>query len=268
MSRKAKLSKRRLEVLASYGVFPKKDEQLPSPPKPQQPIFANKERSTNKQFEFDSLPDFSSLPKNSPIRIQRELEAQGIDTATSKLNAKTSRQEVLNNMALRTKQTGKRHKPLQKNNENHLVNNIHLDGLLSAYSAKEGTKDAPSIINESSAFYYNMADNFIEEQHHEKASCYDPRFIDLIEIQESGKMIWHGETCAICTMPPSTIGEVMLAQYGEADFICIDCGKMVEIKNPTMRGWIFAQVQNNKRHKATQIKKYHLPHAEDDEELD
>jgi len=261
LSKKPRFSKRRLEVLASYGVFPEKNKKVALP-------LQSKPKPTNKKFEFDPLPDFSSLPKNSPIRIQRELEMQGIDTTTAKRNAKNPRQKSLNNSALRTKQSRKKHKPTYRQNESRLVNSIHLDGLLSACAAKKGTKDVPSAFDDTSAIFYNMQDNFIEEQYHGKTSAFDPRHNDLIEIDPSnGKMIWHGETCAICTMPPSNMGEVVLAQYGEANFICTDCGKLVETKGRGLRGWIFTQIQNIKRHKATQIKKYHLPNSEDDEEL-
>ena len=250
-----KLSKRRLEVLASYGIFPKQEID-PAPPKPT--------KKKGRPPKPKPVELHAHLPKNSPIRIQRELEMEGIDTTTAKQDAKNSKQKVLNTLALRTKQSRKRHKPVYRKNERHLVNNLHLDGLLSASSAKKGTVDKPSIAGESSAPFYNYKDNFIEEQHHGKASAYDPRFIDLIEIQDSGKMIWHGDTCAICTMPPSTVGEVMLAQYGEASFVCTDCGKLVEDKGLGMRGWIFAQVKNFKRHKVKQLQKYHIPIDEEE----
>lgn len=199
MSRKPKLSKRRLEVLASYGKLPVK------------PV-AKKRIAKNSD---------NDLPKHSPVRYKRQQ-----------------------------------------------ANRIYLDGLLSACAAKKGTKHAPSAFDDTSAIFYNMQENFIEEQYHGKTSAFDPRHNDLIEIDpNNGKMIWHGETCAICTMPPSNMGEVVLAQYGAAEFVCTDCGKLMETKNLGLRGWIFTQIQNIKRHKATQIKKYHLPQAEDDEEL-
>ena len=232
-----KISKRRQAVIDSYGFKPKGRPRKPK-----------------------SVDLHAHLPKNSPIRIQRELEEMGIETAEETISAKQTR---LNNIALRTKKSKTnwlRYSPTP----NEVVNKIHLDGLLSASNAKKGTVDKPTIAGESSAPFYNYKDNFIEEQHHGKASAYDPRFIDLIEIQESGKMIWHGDTCAICTMPPSTIGEVMLAQYGEANFVCTDCGKLVETKNSGMRGWIFAQVQKFKRNRVRQLQKYHIPIDEEE----
>ena len=232
-----KISKRRQAVIDSYGFKPKGRPRKPK-----------------------SVDLHAHLPKNSPIRIQRELEEMGIETAEETINAKQTR---LNNIALRTKKSKTnwlRYSPTP----NEVVNKIHLDGLLSASNAKKGTVDKPTIAGESSAPFYNYKDNFIEEQHHGKASAYDPRFIDLIEIQESGKMIWHGDTCAICTMPPSTIGEVMLAQYGEANFVCTDCGKLVETKGSGMRGWIFAQVQKFKRNRVRQLQKYHIPIDEEE----
>ena len=232
-----KISKRRQAVIDSYGFKPKGRPRKPK-----------------------SVDLHAHLPKNSPIRIQRELEEMGIETAEETISAKQTR---LNNIALRTKKSKTnwlRYSPTP----NEVVNKIHLDGLLSASNAKKGTVDKPTIAGESSAPFYNYKDNFIEEQHHSKASAYDPRFIDLIEIQESGKMIWHGDTCAICTMPPSTIGEVMLAQYGEANFVCTDCGKLVETKGSGMRGWIFAQVQKFKRNRVRQLQKYHIPIDEEE----
>jgi hypothetical protein len=233
-----KISKRRQAILDSYGIKPKG-----RPPKPK------------------SVELHAHLPKNSPIRIQRELKEMGIEPVEK---TKIAKQTRLNNIALRTKKSKDKKWLRYSPTPNEVVNKIHLDGLLSASSAKKGTVDKPSIAGESSAPFYNYIDNFIEEQHHDKASAYDPRFIDLIEIQESGKMIWHGDTCAICTMPPSTIGEVMLAQYGEANFVCTDCGKLVKTKGLGMRGWIFAQVQNFKRNKIKQLQRYHIPIDEEE----
>lgn len=251
MTRKPRLSKRRLEVLASYGATVKKNKQGGS------------------QFVD------SHLPKHSPIKIQRELELEGYDHQAAKRNAKQARQERLNNDALKNKPSlglsnhdRLERKRIAEQKKSKEVNSIHLDGLLSAGAAKKGTRDAPSAFDDTSAIFYNMKDNFIEEQYHGKTSAFDPRHNDLIEIDPSnGKMTWHGETCAICTMPPSNMGEIVLAQYGSAEFVCTDCGKLIETKNLGLRGWVFTQIQNIKRHKATQIKKYHLPNAEDDEEL-
>ena len=177
----------------------------------------------------------------------------------------SAKQTRLNNIALRTKKSKNKQWLRYSPTPNEVVNKIYLDGLLSASSAKKGTVDKPTISGESSAPFYNYKDNFIEEQHHGKASAYDPRFIDLIEIQESGKMIWHGETCTICTMPPSTIGEVMLAQYGEADFVCTDCGRLVYIKTTTNKwGWVFAPIDKFKRNRVKQLQRYHIPIDEEE----
>jgi|TARA_R100000479_G_scaffold132034_1_gene69816 hypothetical protein len=245
-----KISKRRQAVIDSYGFKPKGRPRKPK-----------------------SVDLHAHLPKNSPIRIQRELEQMGITLAEKSTDEEIARakQTYLNNQAIKNKprlnltdaDRAERRAAYTGRKRHH--NKIHLDGLLSASSAKKGTVDKPTISGESSAPFYNYKDNFIEEQHHGKASAYDPRFIDLIEIQESGKMIWHGETCAICTMPPSTIGEVMLAQYGEADFVCTDCGRLVHIKTPTNKwGWVFAPIDKFKRNTIKQLQRYHIPIDEEE----
>ena len=244
-----KVSKRRQAVIDSYGFKPKGRPRKPK-----------------------SVDLHAHLPKNSPIRIQRELQEMGIKPAEKPTAEEIARakQTYLNNQALKNKpklnltDADRAERSRQRKCSIHRNNKIYLDGLLSASTAKKGTVDKPTIAGESSAPFYNYKDNFIEEQHHGKASAYDPRFIDLIEIQESGKMIWHGDTCAICTMPPSTIGEVMLAQYGEANFVCTDCGKLVETKGSGMRGWIFAQVQKFKRNRVKQLQRYHIPIDEEE----
>ncbi len=241
MSRKPKLSKRRLEVLASYG-------KLPVKPVVKKDIAKNSD---------------NDLPKHSPVRWQKEISQEH-----HRREQKTIRAVLANKTDTRTDLKKQQDKLMLKNRASRQVNRIYLDGLLSACASKKGTKHAPSAFDDTSAIFYNMQDNFIEEQYHGKTSAFDPRHNDLIEIDpNNGKMIWHGETCAICTMPPSNMGEVVLAQYGEANFVCTDCGKLVKTKGLGMRGWIFTQIQNIKRHKATQVKKYHLPNSEDDEEL-
>ena len=272
MSRKPKLSKRRLEVLASYGVFPEQPEEKIETPRPKgRP---RKDKRKPYKLRKPKVVD-TSLPKHSPIAIRRELELEGYDPDAAKLEARNQRQKTLNNNALKSKPRSKltdeerlAHKRASEKRNRSQVNGIEMMGFLTAATAKALASTKSSINTETSAPYYNYQDNFIENQYHGKTSAFDPRHNDLIEIQECGKMIWHGDTCAVCTMPPSTIGEVMLAQYGEANFVCTDCGKLVETKGLGMRGWIFTQIQNIKRQKATQIKKYHLPKAEDDEELD
>ena len=72
-----KISKRRQAVIDSYGFKPKGRPRKPK-----------------------SVDLHAHLPKNSPIRIQRELEEMGIETAEETISAKQTR---LNNIALRTK---------------------------------------------------------------------------------------------------------------------------------------------------------------------
>ncbi len=272
MSRKPRLSKRRLEVLASYGVFPEQPEEKIEPPRPKGRPRKNKRKPY--KIRKPKVED-TSLPKHSPIAIRRELGLEGYDPVAAKAEARRLRQETLNNNALKNKPRLKltdderlaRKKASEEKNRSQ-VNGIHLSGLLTAAKAKALTSDKSSIAMETSAPYFNFQDNFIEEQYHGKTSAFDPRHNDLIEIDESGKMIWHGDTCAICTMPPSTIGEVVLAQYGEATFVCTDCGKLVETKGLGLRGWIFANIKNFKRHKVRQIPNYMIPHDTEDEELD
>ena len=216
-----RISARRAEVLASYGK--------------RKPMNAKKKK-----------PDPNNdLPIHAPIRMRRELEK--VDKVTAIRKAKEKRQETLNNNALKNKprldlsdEDRAFRKLLADGQRRREVNGIHLDGLLTAAAAKKGITDKSSIGMETSAPYFNYQDNFIENQYHGKTSAFDVRHNDLIETDpETGKMLWHGDTCAICKMPPSTVGEVMLAQYGQADFVCVDCGKLVETKGLGMRGWTF-----------------------------
>ena len=216
-----RISARRAEVLASYGK--------------RKPMNAKKKK-----------PDPNNdLPIHAPIRMRRELEK--VDKGTAIRKAKEKRQETLNNNALKNKprldlsdEDRAFRKLLADGQRRREVNGIHLDGLLTAAAAKKGITDKSSIGMETSAPYFNYQDNFIENQYHGKTSAFDVRHNDLIETDpETGKMLWHGDTCAICKMPPSTVGEVMLAQYGQADFVCVDCGKLVETKGLGMRGWTF-----------------------------
>ena len=216
-----RISARRAEVLASYGK--------------RKPMNAKKKK-----------PDPNNdLPIHAPIRMRRELEK--VDKVTAIRKAKEKRQETLNNNALKNKprldlsdEDRAFRKLLADGQRRREVNGIHLDGLLTAAAAKKGITDKSSIGMETSAPYFNYQDNFIENQYHGKTSAFDVRHNDLIETDpDTGKMLWHGDTCAICKMPPSTVGEVMLAQYGQADFVCVDCGKLVETKGLGMRGWTF-----------------------------
>ena len=216
-----RISARRAEVLASYGK--------------RKPMNAKKKK-----------PDPNNdLPIHAPIRMRRELEK--VDKVTAIRKAKEKRQETLNNNALKNKprldlsdEDRAFRKLLADGQRRREVNGIHLDGLLTAAAAKKGITDKSSIGMETSAPYFNYQDNFIENQYHGKTSAFDVRHNDLIETDpDTGKMLWHGDTCAICKMPPSTVGEVMLAQYGTADFVCVDCGKLVETKGLGMRGWTF-----------------------------
>ena len=220
-----RISARRAEVLASYGK--------------RKPMNAKKKK-----------PDPNNdLPIHAPIRMRRELEK--VDKVTAIRKAKEKRQETLNNNALKNKprldlsdEDRAFRKLLADGQRRREVNGIHLDGLLTAAAAKKGITDKSSIGMETSAPYFNYQDNFIENQYHGKTSAFDVRHNDLIETDpDTGKMLWHGDTCAICKMPPSTVGEVMLAQYGQADFVCVDCGKLVETKGLGMRGWTFDTIK-------------------------
>ena len=272
MSRKPRLSKRRLEVLASYGVFPEQPEEKIEPPRPKGRPRKNKRKPY--KLRKPKAAD-TSLPIHSPVRIARELELEGYDYQAAEKKAKEKRQETLNNNALKSKRRLKltdedrlaRRKASEERNRSQ-VNGLKMMGFLTAATAKAMASSKSSIGMETSAPYFNYQDNFIEEQYHDKTSAFDPRHNDLIEIDESGKMIWHGETCAICTMPPSTLGEVVLAQYGAATFVCTDCGKLVETKGLGLRGWIFTDIENLKSHKVRQIPNYMIPHDTEDEELD
>jgi len=217
-----RISARRAEVLASYGK--------------RKPINAKKKKQDN------------DLPIHAPIRMRRELEK--VDKVTSIRKAKEKRQETLNNNALKSKprldltdEDRVARKKASDEKRRSEVNGIHMLGLLTAATAKALAPSKSSIGMETSAPYFNYQDNFIENQYHGKTSAFDVRHNDLIETDpETGKMIWHGNVCEICKMPPSTVGEIMLAQYGVADFVCVDCGKLVETKGLGMRGWTFDTV--------------------------
>jgi len=198
-----RISARRAEVLASYGI---------------------KQKKVKKKKPNDDLPVYA------PIRM-----------------AKEKRQEALNNNALknklrlnRTDEDRRANKKASDKRKNSEVNGIEMMGFLTAATAKALASTKSSIGMETSAPYFNYQDNFIENQYHGKTSAFDVRHNDLIETDpETGKMLWYGDTCSVCKMPPSTVGEVMLAQYGTADFVCVDCGKLVETKGLGMRGWTF-----------------------------
>ena len=117
-------------------------------------------------------------------------------------------------------------------------------GQLSASQAKKDTNDK-SIVDNSSAFYYNMIDNWIDDHHHNVVTT-DIHANNLIEQdKDNNKLIWHGDVCVVCKQPPCTWGEILLAQYGHTDFICVDCGKVVDIQNRGMKG--FHHMQSNKK---------------------
>ena len=213
-----RISARRAEVLASYGI---------------------KQKKVKKKKANDDLP------VHAPIRMRRELEK--VDKVTAIRKAKEKRQETLNNNALKNKPRlnltdEDRAQRLRASRERIRSENngIKMLGLLTAATAKALAPSKSSIGMETSAPYFNYQDNFIENQYHGKTSAFDVRHNDLIETDpETGKMLWHGNVCEICKMPPSTMGEVVLAQYGTADFVCVDCGKLVETKGLGMRGWTF-----------------------------
>jgi len=118
-------------------------------------------------------------------------------------------------------------------------------GQLSARQAKKNTREA-SIVDSSSSFYYNMKENWIDDCHH-SVSATDMHANNLIEIDpDTNKLIWHGDVCVVCAQPPCTWGEIMLAQYGHTEFICVDCGKVVGSKGLGMKG--FENVQQLKAH--------------------
>ena len=202
-----KISARRAEVLASYGK--------------RKPMNVKKNKPDN------------DLPIHAPIAWKKDIE--------SRIEERNIRAALKDKPKLNLSDEDRAFRKLladkQKNRE---VNGIHLDGLLTAATAKALASTKSSIGMETSAPYFNYQDNFIENQYHGKTSAFDVRHNDLIETDpETGKMLWHGDTCAICKMPPITMGEVVLAQYGTADFVCVDCGKLVETKGLGMRGWIF-----------------------------
>ena len=213
-----RISARRAEVLASYGI---------------------KEKKVKKKEPNDDLPI------HAPIRMRRELEK--VDKVTAIRKAKEKRQETLNNNALKNKprldlsdEDRAFRKLLADKQRRREVNGLEMMGFLTAATAKALAPSKSSIGMETSAPYFNYQDNFIENQYHGKTSAFDVRHNDLIETDpETGKMLWHGNVCEVCKMPPSTMGEVVLAQYGTADFVCVDCGKLVETKGLGMRGWTF-----------------------------
>ena len=215
-----KISARRAEVLASYGIKQKKVKKKKKEPNDDLPVYA-------------------------PIRMRRELEK--VDKVTSIRKAKEKRQETLNNNALKNKprlnltdEDRVARKKASDEKRRSEVNGLKMMGFLTAATAKALAPSKSSIGMETSAPYFNYQDNFIENQYHGKTSAFDVRHNDLIETDpETGKMLWHGNVCVICKMPPSTMGEVMLAQYGVAEFVCVDCGKLVETKGLGMRGWTF-----------------------------
>jgi len=202
-----KISARRAEVLASYGK--------------RKPMSAKENKPDN------------DLPIHAPIAWKKDIE--------SRIEERNIRAALKDKPKLNLSSEDRAFRKLLADKQRRLeVNRIHLDGLLTAAGAKRGTRDLPSAFDDTSAIYYNMQDNFIEEQYNNRTSAFDVRHNDLIETDpETGKMLWHGNVCEICKMPPSTMGEVVLAQYGTADFVCVDCGKLIETKGLGMRGWIF-----------------------------
>ena len=206
-----RISARRAEVLASYGK--------------RKPMNAKNKKPDN------------DLPIHAPIAWKKDIE--------SRIEERNIRAALKDKPKLNLSDEDRAFRKLLANKQkNREVNGIHLDGLLTAAAAKKGITDKSSIGMETSAPYFNYQDNFIENQYHGKTSAFDVRHNDLIETDpDTGKMLRHGDTCAICKMPPSTVGEVMLAQYGQADFVCVDCGKLVETKGLGMRGWTFDTIK-------------------------
>ncbi len=245
----ASISKRRKEVLAEYGV-PNERERVAR----QKKIKKQYLRNINK---FDS--DNTGLPVHSPLRYKKDWEELKISRALAskpKLN--------LTDEDRKARKKASRKKKQQE---------MKLDclGMLSAAGAKKFTREASSIVEYGDSWaYFNGLEGGIEENHHNKVSPFDYVHTNLIEENPvTGALVWHGQVCSICTEPPKDIGEVMLAQYGMTEFICVDCGKFMEHKGTGMRGYISGTINKSFRHKAKNpitIHKHHL--AKEDEEDD
>lgn len=243
----ASISKRRKEVLAEYGV-PNERERVAR----QKKIKKQYLRNINK---FDS--DNTGLPVHSPLRYKKDWEELKISRALAnkpKLN--------LTDEDRKARKKASRKKKQQE---------MKLDclGMLSAAGAKKFTREASSIVEYGDSWaYFNGLEGGIEENHHNKVSPFDYVHTNLIEENPvTGALVWHGQVCSICTEPPKDIGEVMLAQYGMTEFICVDCGKFMEHKGTGMRGYISGTINKSFRHKAKNpitIHKHHL--AKEDEE--
>ena len=229
----ASISKRRKEVLAEYNT--------------------KKERVPKKRV----LKPDNDLPVHSPIRYKEWWEEQKV--------ARALRDKPKLNL------TDEDRKARKKASEDKKQKEMKLSclGMLSAAGAKKFTRDAPSLVEYGDSWaYFNGLEGGIEENHHNKVSPFDYVHTNLIEENPvTGALVWHGQVCSICTEPPKDLGEVMLAQYGLTEFICVDCGKFMEHKGTGMRGYISGTLNDSFRHKAknpTTIYKHHL--AKEDEE--
>ena len=243
----ASISKRRKEVLAEYGV-PNERERVAR----QKKIKKQYLRNINK---FDS--DNTGLPVHSPLRYKKDWEEQKV--------ARALRDKPKLNL------TDEDRKARKKASEDKKKKEMKLDclGMLSAAGAKKFTREASSIVEYGDSWaYFNGLEGGIEENHHNKVLPFDYVHTNLIEENPvTGALVWHGQVCSICTEPPKDIGEVMLAQYGMTEFICVDCGKFMEHKGTGMRGYISGTINKSFRHKAKNpitIHKHHL--AKEDEE--
>lgn len=243
----ASISKRRKEVLAEYGV-PNERERVARQKKVKKQYL----RNINK---FDS--DNTGLPVHSPIRYKKDWEEQKV--------ARALRDKPKLNL------TDEDRKARKKASEDKKQQEMKLSclGMLSAAGAKKFTRDAPSLVEYGDSWaYFNGLEGGIEENHHNKVSPFDYVHTNLIEENPvTGALVWHGQVCSICTEPPKDLGEVMLAQYGLTEFICVDCGRFMEHKGTGMRGYMSGVAIDSLRHKAkkpTTIYKHHL--AKEDEE--
>ena len=165
-----RISARRAEVLASYGIKQKKVKK--------------KKKEAN-----------DDLPVHAPIRMRCELEK--VDKVTAIRKVKEKKQETLNNNALKNKprlnltdEERCARKKASDEKRRSEVNGLKMMGFLTAATAKALAPSKSSIGMETSAPYFNYQDNFIENQYHGKTSAFDVRHNDLIETDpETGKKI-------------------------------------------------------------------------------
>ncbi len=223
------ISKRRKEVLAEYGK--------------RKPIGTKKKKKK---------PN-NDLPVHSPIFALRELER---DTQRALHKKEKEKEKEHKQAALRKCDLPKLNRFIGSGTK-HVA--PHVLGQLSAACAKKGTREAPSAID-GGWMYYNGLDHGIEEQHHFRASPHDISNTNLIEEDPlTGTLTWYGDVCIHCGSPPKDVGEVMLAQYGQTEFICTDCGKHMPHHGTGMRGYMTGQIYFKKNKKLKPIPKWRMP---------